>query len=111
VLEFFDNSVAQRLGAPGDRILIDIVGNSLSSGFLYLLRRSEIWETLGQIHGVVLHRQPRHFADHRFGELLGFGGNHAAGNLRHRRFRGTHFSPWSCSRRFSGRCASLRPLS
>src|SRR5262249_38186312 len=31
-LEFFDNGVAQRLRTPGDGVLIDVVGDSLTSG-------------------------------------------------------------------------------
>ena len=42
--------------------------------------RGKIGKALGQIDGVVLHGQARHFADDGFGELLGLGGEHAAGD-------------------------------
>ena len=91
--EFFHDGVAQWLGAPGDCVLIDVVGDGLASGFLDFLGCGEIRKTLGKIDGIVLHRQARHFADHRFGELFGFGGNHTAGNSRHFRFRSAHVAP------------------
>ena len=84
-LEFFDDGVAQRFRAPGDRVLIDVVGDGLAGGFLDFCGRGEIRESLREIDGVVLQRQARHFADDGLGELLGFGRKHAAGELRHRR--------------------------
>ena len=79
--EFFDDGVAQRLGAPGDGVLIDVVGDGLAGGFFYFFGGGEIGETLGEIYGVVLQGEAGHFADYGFGELLGFGGEHAAGDV------------------------------
>src|SRR6266436_5181527 len=85
-LEFLDDSVAQRLRTPGDGVLVDVVGNGLPRCFLDFRGRGEIRETLRKVDGVVLQRQPRHFANHRFGELFRLRGKHAPGDLRHRRF-------------------------
>jgi hypothetical protein len=57
-------------------------------------RRGEVREALGKIHCVVFLRQPRHFANDRFGELLGFSGKHARIGVQSRlgdgRIRGSH---------------------
>ncbi len=81
--EFFDDGVAERLGAPSDGVLIDVVGDGLAGGFLHFLGGGKIGKTLRKIHGVVLHGQARHFADDGFGELFGLGGEHAARDVRH----------------------------
>ncbi len=52
--------------------------------------RGEIRKTLRKIHGVVLHRQSRHFANHGFGELLRLRGKHAPRDVRHVGFRSGH---------------------
>ena len=88
--EFFDDGVAQGLRAPGDGVLIDVVGDGLARGFLDFGGRGKIGKTLGEIDGVVLQRQARHFADDGLGELLGLGGEHAAGDVRHVGFGSGH---------------------
>ena len=80
--EFFDDGVAQRFRAPGDGVLIDVVGDGLSRGFLHFHGGGKIGKTLREIDGVVLHGQARHFADDGFGELLGLGGQQAARDVR-----------------------------
>ena len=61
--------VAQRLGAPGDRVLVDVPADGLDGGLLDLGGRREVREPLGEVHAAVLHREPGHLADHRLGEL------------------------------------------
>jgi hypothetical protein len=66
--------LAQILGAPGDRVLVDI---SLNRG---ARRVFETWwvaksgKPLREIDGVELLRQPGHFPDDRLGELRSFPG-------------------------------------
>jgi hypothetical protein len=81
--KFVDDGVAQGLGAPGDGVLIDIVGDSLACCFFNFHGSGEIGKALGEIDGVVLEGEAGHFADDGFGELFGFGGQHAAGDLGH----------------------------
>ena len=76
--KFFDHGIAQGLRAPSNRVLIDVV------------RSGKIGKTLRQIHGVMLHGQARHFANHGFRELLGFGREHTARDLSHGGIRGCH---------------------
>jgi hypothetical protein len=80
-VEFLDDGVAERLGAPGDGVLIDVVGDGLAGGFFDFEGRGEVGETLGEIDGVVLEGEAGHFADYGFGELFGLGGKHAAGDV------------------------------
>ncbi len=65
---FCGDRVAEHLRAPGDGVLIDVAGNGFSSGVLQDFGRGKIGETLREIHGVVLYREPAHFANHAFGE-------------------------------------------
>ena len=44
--EFFHDGVAQRFRAPGDGVLIDVVGDGLAGGFLDFCRRGKIRKTL-----------------------------------------------------------------
>jgi len=88
--EFFDDGVAQGFRAPGDGVLIDVVGDGLARGFLDFFGRGKIGKSLGKINGVVLQRQARHFANDGFGELLGLGGKHAAGDVGHVGFGSRH---------------------
>jgi hypothetical protein len=65
--------VAQRLRSPGDRVLVLVGEERLGGALLERLRRRKVRETLRQVHGAVTLREPRHLADHRLAELLGFG--------------------------------------
>ena len=71
---------SERLGAPGDRVLVDVVGDRLASRLLDLLGRGEVGEALRQVDGAVRDREPRHLADHGFGER---GGLARRADLRH----------------------------
>ena len=73
-LEFPRNGVAQFLRAPGDGVLVDVVGDGLARGFLDFFGRGKIRKSLRHVDGVMLHGQARHFANHGFGESLGLGG-------------------------------------
>src|SRR5881392_1076954 len=67
------STMASRSGfAPGDGVLVDVVGDGFARRFLNFLRRGKVRKPLRQIDGAVLHRQPGHFANNGFGELLGF---------------------------------------
>src|SRR6185437_16300936 len=74
--------------APGDGVLVDIVADGLDGGFLDEVRGGEVGEALGEIDGVVLHRQPGHLADDALGELFDALGDAATrrngGGSRHR---------------------------
>ena len=63
--------------SPRQSDLLMIVGTitEKQGRFFHLRRRRKIREALSQVQGVMLHRQPGHFADDRLGELLGFVGN------------------------------------
>ena len=89
--EFLDDRVAQRLRAPGDGVLIVVGGDGRARRFLDFGGRGKIRKALRQIDGLVLHGQARHFADHRFGELFGLGGDHVARGLRDLFGRGPRF--------------------
>ena len=65
--------VAQRLRAPGDRVLVDVVVDGLRGRVLQLGRAREVREALGQADRTVLHGQPVHLADDRLGEAGGLG--------------------------------------
>jgi len=74
--------------------LIDVVGNGLPGGFFHFGGRGKIGKALGKIYGAMLQRQPSHLADYGFGELFGFGGEHAAGGLHHGSVGRSHRVPW-----------------
>ncbi len=83
-LKFARDGIAQFLGAPGDGVLIDVVRDGLARRFLYFGGGRKIGKALRHVHGVVLLREARHFADHGFGEALGFVGEFSlqgGGNL------------------------------
>ena len=65
--------VAQRLAAPGDRVLVDVVVDGRRGGVLELGRAREVGEALGEADRAGRHRQPVHLADDRFAEALGLG--------------------------------------
>ena len=46
------DGVAQRLGAPGDGVLVDVGLDRLAGGVLERLGRGEIGEALGQVDAV-----------------------------------------------------------
>src|SRR5882762_6920583 len=89
--KFFHDGVAQRLGAPGDGVLVDVVGDGLAGGLFYYFGGGEFGKILGEIDCVVLHGQAGHFTDDRFGELFGLGGEHPADDLGHVSFRCGHW--------------------
>src|SRR5262249_48233630 len=66
------DSVAQALGAPSDRVLIDVSRDGFLGGFFDLARRGEVREALGQIDRAVEHGLAGHLADYRFGEVFDF---------------------------------------
>ena len=51
--EFLDDGVAQALGAPGDGVLVDVVGDGLAGGFLKFRGGGKIRKTLRKIDGIV----------------------------------------------------------
>src|SRR5439155_4744672 len=61
----------QILGAPRNRILIDVALNGGARGVFQRLVRGKIRKALRQIDRVEFLRQPRHLADHRLGKLRG----------------------------------------
>ncbi len=75
-LKLFDDGVAQRLRAPGDGVLVDVVSDGFARRFLDFLGRRKVRKSLGQIDGAVLQSQPRHFANDGFRELLGLRRKH-----------------------------------
>ena len=89
--EFLGDGVAKRLRAPGDRVLIDVRGDGFLRGALDFGGSGKIGKALRKIDGVVLQREARHFADHRFGELLGLRGESGASGRRGPGFCGIHF--------------------
>ncbi len=70
--KFLGDGIAEFFPAPGDSVLIDVHGNGLPRRLFDFLRRGEIGKALREIDGAVLQRQPRHFANHGFGELRDF---------------------------------------
>ena len=80
------NRIAQTLRAPGDGVLIHVGGDRLLRGPLDLCGRGKIGKSLRQIDGVILHRLPRHLANHRLGKMLNLVGEKVlgmGGNLGH----------------------------
>ena len=73
-LEFRGDGVAERLRAPGDRVLIDVRGDGRLRRVLDFGGRGKIGKALREIDGAIAHRQPRHFADYGFGEAFSFRG-------------------------------------
>jgi hypothetical protein len=66
--------IPERLGAPGDRILVDVVLDGGAGGVFELLWGREVREALRQVDaviGAIQGNQPRHLADDRLGEALG----------------------------------------
>ena len=70
--EFFrliNQRVAEILGAPGDRILIDIGEYRVRSRLLEYVGSRKIGKSLREIDGVMLQGKTSHLANHRFSEL------------------------------------------
>ena len=63
------DGVAERLGAPGDGVLVDIGVDSCRGGAFERFGRGEIGKALGEIGGAVADGQARHLADYGFGEI------------------------------------------
>ena len=63
--------VAESLGSPRDRVLVDIGGDRVAGGLLDLLGRREVGESLRKVDRVVLHRKARHLTDHGLRERDG----------------------------------------
>ena len=55
--------IPKGFGPPGDRILVDVVRDSLPGGLFDLNRRREIGKALGEIDSSVADREAAHFAD------------------------------------------------
>ena len=74
------STMASRSGfrAPGDGVLIDVVGNGLAGGFLDFGGRRKIRKSLREIHCVVFQGETGHLADDGLRELFGLGGEHSA---------------------------------
>ena len=89
---FRGDGIAKRFGAPGDGVLIQVRFDGFLRGALHFGGRGKIREALGEIDGVVLQGQPRHFADHRLGELLSFAGKRELVAGAGARFAGFVFS-------------------
>ena len=70
--ELARDGFAQRPGAPGDRVLIDVGLNRGAGGLFHNRRRGKVGESLREIDAAVHLIEPRHLADHRLGELRGF---------------------------------------
>jgi hypothetical protein len=66
--------VAEPVGTPGDRVLVDVGPDGADCCLLEGLGRWKIGEALGEIEGVVLTREPRHAPDHRLAEAVGASG-------------------------------------
>src|SRR5215470_7649152 len=69
---------------PGDRVLVEVCLDGGERGLLNLCWRRKVGESLGQVDGVVLQREPGHLPDHRLGQSRGSGrrpGELAAGNV------------------------------
>src|SRR5581483_815276 len=60
--------VAKSLGAPSDRVLIDVVRDGLPRGVFQDLWSGQIREALREVHGIVLQREPGHLPNHAFGD-------------------------------------------
>jgi hypothetical protein len=91
--EFFGDGIAEIFGAPGDGVLIDVRGDGHARRFFDFFRGGEIRKALREIYSVVFHREARHLANYRFGELRGFMREPAArfGGARRRGAHGWRF--------------------
>jgi len=69
-LEFPGDGVAQFFRAPGDGVLIDVVGDGFAARLPSLRPTRGNRKSLGHIHGVVLQREPGHLANYGFGKAL-----------------------------------------
>jgi len=58
-------------GAPGDGVLIEVVGDSLLGGLLDDLGRAKIRKPLARLMAFRFHGQPRHLADDGLGKFGG----------------------------------------
>lgn len=73
------DGIPERLGAPGDGVLVDVRVDRIGDRSLELRRAGEVGEPLGQADGTGRDRQPVHLADDRFGESIGLGGDPSTG--------------------------------
>ena len=64
-LEFPGDGVAQFFRAPGDGVLIDVVGDGLAGGFLHFRGRGKIRESLRHVDRVVFHAPGESFPESR----------------------------------------------
>ena len=65
------DGIAERLRAPGDRVLVDVSVDGIRDRPLELRRAREVGEALRQADRALGHRHPVHLADDRFGEGSG----------------------------------------
>ena len=70
VLGFAGYGLAQALGAPGDRILVNVGSDRVLCRLFDLGGSRKVRETLCEIDRTVQHRLASHFANYRFGEVL-----------------------------------------
>ena len=73
------DGVAQARRAPGDRVLVDVGVNRVDRGLLDEVGGGKVRVALGEVDGVVDHREAGHFADDRFAEDGGATGDVSAG--------------------------------
>lgn len=74
------DGVTKRFSAPGDGVLIEICRDGILRRTFDLFWSAKVRKALGQVDGLVLDRQARHFADDGFSEL----GNPMASESRSR---------------------------
>src|SRR5215510_9352291 len=72
---------AKTLGAPGDRVLIDVSVDGFAGRAFDVFRGREVGEALREIDRAVSERLAAHVSDDRFGKAGGFAGD----TILHRR--------------------------
>lgn len=68
---FLRQRLPEVLGAPGDGVLVGTLMGHLGQPVQDGLGRVEVGEALGQVHSVILQRNPGHPPDHGIGEAGG----------------------------------------
>src|SRR6202162_1113964 len=81
VLGLGRNGLAHHPGAPGGRVLVEIVADGIDGGFFQFAGGGEVGEPLRQVEATVAMRgtaEPRHLPDDRLREQPGLVGDHCA---------------------------------
>src|SRR6202022_1199528 len=81
VLGLGRDRLAHHLGAPGGRVLVEIVADGGDRGFFQFAGRGEVGEPLGEVEAAVTmlgDAEPGHLPDDRLGEEPGLVGDHGA---------------------------------